>query len=180
MQMVREFRPTIIFLAKFIGIYLIGNFLYGLYVSSYRPAPDPVTKMVTAQSAFVLDMFGYETQTANHPTKPTTRIDLGDRHIISVYEGCNGLNVMIIFIAFVVSFGSWHKKMWWFIPTGILLIHLANLARLAFLFEVTVSYPGYLYFTHKYLFTAIIYAMVVALWIAWVIIIRPKNQANAN
>jgi exosortase family protein XrtF len=172
---VREFKPTILFLFKFIIIYLVGNFLYGIYVSSFRPKPDPITSAVTTQTSTVLNAFGFETSWVNNPSKPTTQIDMGRRHILAVYEGCNGLNVMVIFVAFVLSFGQIQKRVLWFLPLGLVLIHLSNLGRLILLFVVTTTFPRYFYFTHKYLFTAAIYVMVLLLWIWWVRMVMKKQ-----
>jgi exosortase family protein XrtF len=85
-----------------------------------------------------------------------------------VYEGCNGLNVMIIFVAFLVAFGPIGRTLAWFIPLGLFIIHLVNLARIGLLFWVSLYMPKYMYFTHKYFFTAILYVVVFVLWIWWV------------
>jgi exosortase family protein XrtF len=172
-----EFRPTIFFLGKFIGLYLAGNLLYGIYVTSFRPQPDPVTRWVTQNSAFILTTVGWPVKTRDYERKPTTLILYGDRSILSVYEGCNGLNTMIIFVAFLVAFGPLGKKLLWFIPMGLLIIHLVNLVRITVLFFVAVYYPDAMYFIHKYIFTAILYIVIFILWIWWVkrfAIIRAK------
>jgi exosortase/archaeosortase family protein len=75
---------------------------------------------------------------------------------------------MIIFVAFLVAFGPMRKALLWFIPVGLLIIHGINLARIALLFWVSLYMPDFMYFTHKYLFTAILYVVVFLLWIGWV------------
>jgi exosortase family protein XrtF len=165
---IHEFRHTILFLVKFIAIYLIGNLLYGFYVTSYKPKPDPATRIVSQHTAVVLDICGSPAIAADDVRKATTNIIFNDRAILAVYEGCNGLNTMIIFVAFVFAFGPVSRTMLWFVPLGLAIIHLANLARITMLFYVTVHMPRYLYFTHKYLFTAILYLVIFLLWIWWV------------
>jgi exosortase family protein XrtF len=168
MSMLQEFKPTIFFLLKFVGIYIVGNLAYGLYVSSYSPRVDPLTQEVTEQTASCLQITGWEVEVENRSSKPTTYIEFNDQSIVSVYEGCNGVNTMIIFVAFIISLGHLNKRMLWFIPLGLVLIHMANLARIGLLFLVTIKLPNYVYFTHKYLFTAIIYGVVFVLWLWWV------------
>lgn len=171
----REFRPTIFFLGKFLGIYLAGNLLYGWFITAYYPEPDPVTIAVTRHSAGILDLF-----TPAHPvvhmTKPTVSIYGTDRSVVSVYEGCSGLNVAIIYMAFLVAFGPLSMRLLWFAPLGLVIIHIANLLRIVLLFVVASRLPGYLYFTHKYLFTAFIYIVVFILWFVWVRMHKPKTQ----
>ena len=75
---------------------------------------------------------------------------------------------MIIFVAFLVAFGPMGKRLWIFALVGILIIHLMNLARISLLFWVVLYLPGFVYFMHKYLFTAVLFIIVFALWIVWV------------
>jgi exosortase family protein XrtF len=164
----QEFKPSILFLGKFLGIYLVANLLYGLYVQSYGPGPDPITDVVTQNSAWVLRTLGTEATAVALEHKPYVLIEFDGREIVSVFEGCNGINVVIIFVAFIVAFSRPSKKWLWFIPLGLVVIHGFNLGRIGLLFYVTQHFPGYLYFTHKYLFTAIIYVAVIILWYFWV------------
>lgn len=164
----REFLPTLKFLGWFLGIYIGGNLVYGIYINSYGRHSDPVTVWVTEQCVAILSGAGWECEAYQQPTRPTTSIVYNGKSIVSVYEGCNGLNVIIIFLSFLLAFGPYVRAMWWFIGSGILIIHLANLARIILLFYVTLHFPGWLYFTHKYLFTAIIYAVVFLMWLLWV------------
>lgn len=165
---IKEFMPTILFLVKFIGIYVVANLLYGAYVTAYEPHPDPVTRWVTDHTTVALRGCGWTTTTLDSETKPTTQVVYEGRSILAVYEGCNGINVMIIFVAFLVAFGPISKVLWWFIPLGLFILHLANLSRIVLLFWVSLYLPDFMYFTHKYFFTAILYVVVFVLWIWWV------------
>lgn len=175
-NLLREFKPAILFLAKFMVIYLLGNLLYGWYITYWYPAVDPVTSWVTNQSAGILDLFGWETSTYNHIVKPTTYIVHNQKSVIAVYEGCNGLNVVVVFLAFLFAFGPISKKLFWFVPLGIIVIHLSNLARIILLFLVSIQLPDFLYFTHKYLFTAFIFFFVFLLWFWWVLKLSKSRE----
>ncbi len=178
--MIKEFKPTILFLVKFMAIYLVGNLIYGWWITDWYPQPDPMTTWVTEQSAMVLNVFGYETTVHDYPDKPTTYLAWDAKGVVSVYEGCNGLNVVIVFLAFLFAFGPFNKQMFWFAPLGLLVIHIANLARVVLLFLVTIHMPDVLYFTHKYLFTAFIYLFVFLLWIAWVVKLAKPSDNEAS
>jgi exosortase family protein XrtF len=165
---IKEFRPTIVFLGWFIGLYLIGNLLYGIYVTSFKPGPDPVTRWVTENSGFILKACGWPVKVSDYPGKSTTVIWHEGRAVLSVYEGCNGINTMIIFVVFLIAFGPIDRKLIWFIPLGLIIIHLMNLLRITFLFFIAEYYPGAMYFIHKYVFTGILYIVIFVLWILWV------------
>lgn len=164
----QEFKPTIFFLIKFLGLYVSLNLVYGVYVTSFEPAPDPVTHIASKHTAKIMSRLGWPSSAIDYPQKPSVAIRHNAKTIVSVYEGCNGLNVMIVFVAFVFSFGSPRKSLFWFVPLGLIFLYLINIIRIGLLFLVSLKLPHFLYFTHKYLFTAIIYLFVMLLWWYWI------------
>lgn len=175
-----EFKPTILFLVKFLGLYLIGNLLYGLYITSFNPRPDPVTHVVSEQTAELLNVCGYSVVSQDRQNKATTDILYMDSIVLSVFEGCNGINTMIIFLAFLFAFGPISKPLLWFAPLGLIMIHITNLLRISLLFFVTQYLPSAMYFTHKYFFTAILYVLIFGLWIWWVRRYANSKTAHAS
>ncbi|MBT1709604.1 exosortase family protein XrtF [Fulvivirgaceae bacterium PWU5] len=163
-----EFRPTIFFLLRFVGLYVLTNMLYGVYITAYHPKPDPITHTVTVQTAAVLRATGWNVTTEDHYRQPITNLTFEKQAILAVYEGCSGVNAMLMFLAFIVAFGPWRKQMLWFIPMGIVVVHLMNLVRISLLFFVSRFLPDAMYFVHKYLFTAFLYAVIFGLWLIWI------------
>ncbi|GAA5036807.1 exosortase/archaeosortase family protein [Marivirga lumbricoides] len=174
MSIYQDFKPSILFLAKFIGLYIVLNVLYGFYLELSKGEADLMTRWVTEQSAEILSWYNNGISTGPKDDLKSVYIFKGERAVLSVYEGCNGLNVMIIFISFLMAYGTISKKMFWFIPAGLLTIHLFNLARIVLLYHVTLSMPDFLYFSHKYLFTAFIYIAVFLSWALWIFKINDK------
>ena len=175
----KEFRPALRFLFIFVGLYLAGNIIYGLWIESFLELPDPATKAVTVQTSAILNRLGYTTTVQENTQGPTVFLSNEVKIVLNVFEGCNGINVMIVFVAFLAAFGGSGKKLAWFLPGGIVLIHLSNLIRLILLYVVAVGYQRYFYYVHKYIFTAAIYIMVFALWIIWVKINGRPKEAKA-
>ncbi|MBX2963376.1 MAG: exosortase family protein XrtF [Cyclobacteriaceae bacterium] len=165
--MINEFKPALRFLGIFVGLYLALNLLYGWWIEQYDRA-DPATVFVTNQSAVLLNVFGEDTYTKPKLNTRTISIYKGSRIVVNVFEGCNGINVAIVFVAFMAAFGGDRKKMLWFIPLGLALIHVANLFRVSGLFLVAEYFQQYFYYIHKYAFTASIYVMVFLLWWIWI------------
>lgn len=175
-DLIRKYRSALVFVLKFVAFYIILNLIYGFYVEFFRPNPDPVTYVVSAQTSTLLNWLGNETYYFKSDSQPNVIIGTQqDGSILSVYEGCNGINVFIVFLSFLIAF-RWNSKLFWFVPLGIFLIHLANLLRIGLLFFVSTKLPDYLYFTHKYLFTAFIFVIVFVLWYWWLRkgVISPK------
>jgi len=178
---VREFKPTIIFLVKFFAIYFGFSFLYGYFISNYDtsdpPLLDPITRFVTVNCTNTAALMGYAPEIVqddhlNREVLPEQTYDsvwLDDIYAISVEEGCNGINIMIIFVAFIVAFGGKLVNMLIFIPSGLVLIHLANIGRLLVLSLLNVEWGGRAFhFFHKYGFTAVLYVVIILLWYLWV------------
>lgn len=178
MSLLKDFKPSLFFLARFLGIYLLGNILYGVYVESFGDFPDPITHLVSRQTSVTLNGLHEETTAIVNTQGPTVFIQTPERSVLNIFEGCNGVNVMIVFIAFMVAFGGPVKKMLWFIPAGLLIIHLFNILRLVLLYYTDLYYEEWFYYFHKYLFTAILYIVVFILWAVWIMkIVQRKGNA---
>lgn len=163
-----EFKPALRFLGIFLGSYFILNLIYGVWIESLGNSPDAMTYWVSHQTGKILEIFGYEATAVLNETGPTVRLMNNQQLVLSVFEGCNGINVFIVFFSFMIAFGGPIKRMAWFIPLGLFLIHLTNLLRILFLYWLAELESSYFYYVHKYLFTAVIYAVVFALWWIWI------------
>lgn len=173
----KAYRPALFFILRFVGLYLVANTLYGLYVNSALPGADVFTKVVATQTAWILSQVDEPVQASVTTTSAYVSLlnakDLG----VSVYEGCNGANVFIVYLSFLVAYVGPFMLWLRFAAIGLVLVHLINLVRVSLLFEVAIYFPDQLYLFHKYLFTAIIYCLVFALWFVWVNAVK-KAQAD--
>ncbi len=166
--MLEQYKPSLFFLAKFLGLYFVLNILYGFYFESFSPIADPITYFVVDNTISFLGLFYNGLDFEYYPSDQLVWMALDKDIILNAYEGCNGVNVMILFLSFIIAYKGELKSTVWFILMGILIIHLSNILRIAILFVVAERYQAYLYFTHKYLFTGIIYSAVFFLWFLWV------------
>ena len=168
--MIKEFKPALLFLFKFLSIYILGNIAYGIYINHYYPQSDPVTQLISNQVSAIISGAGTPVQTMPSPDKATISLieTSTNRTIVNVFEGCNGINVVIVFLAFLVAYQGTLKRTFIFAMTGLFVIHIFNLARIILLFQQAKNHSPYFYYIHKYLFTAILYFVVVVLWWLWV------------
>lgn len=164
-----EYKPALTFLAKFLAVYFVGNILYAMFIEHQGNRPDVITISTTAQTATCLSLAGFETTHRPNLYEPTVSLMSNNLAVVNVYEGCNGVNVMIVFVAFVFAFGGNNIQMTWFIPLGILIIHAFNLCRIVLLYFLATYSSEYFYYFHKFFFTAILYSVVFGLWLLWVL-----------
>lgn len=166
--LVTEYKPAILFLIRFLGIYILGNVLYGLWITSYGSLADPVTQFVTHHSAVLLRVIGFDAETLNSTVRASVSLTLDGKAVVNVFEGCNAINVSILFVAFLVAYkGKWVTTLLYAI-LGLVAIYVFNLIRVSGLFLVAKFYPDHLYYMHKFVFTGVIYAFVFGLWFLWV------------
>lgn len=165
--MIKEFRYALRFLGIFLGLYLVLNFIYGWWVESFEQA-DPITWVSTRQAAWILQMKGEEVMVKHKENSRSVSLIREGDIVLNVFEGCNGVNVAIVFFAFIAAFGGRFLNFIWFVPLGLSIIYLANLGRLTGLYLVALNLPRYFYYIHKYAFTASIYIVVILLWLWWI------------
>jgi exosortase family protein XrtF len=193
---VRAFRPAILFLVKFFLIFFLGTGAYGWYVKQSQPHVDGMTRLVTYQLVYLLELKEPGIQikerlntfqkqmTLSEPWQGVgaalSLYTAGREPIVSVFEGCNGLAIMILYLAFLVAFGGPLKPMIAFIFGGLAFIHLVNLLRIFGLSIISLDIPEWLFFTHKYLFTAVIYLAILGIWYVWVSRFAFSKHAKAD
>jgi exosortase family protein XrtF len=166
--MIKEYREAILFLVKYVIIYLVLNTIYSYYVKIHAPYADPLTIIVTQHTQALLSLFdpgvSYHTE-AGSPNVPVTR---SGKTVMMVYEGCNSVNVMIVFVAFIISFKGPIKLFIRYFVLGLLAVYLINLFRLVGLYAVALHFAEGFYFFHKFFFTGVIYLVVFLIWYYWV------------
>ena len=87
---------------------------------------------------------------------------------IGINESCSGLKPILQFILLLLIFpGPWKHKAW-FIPMGVVIVHLTNLFRISGLAVVTITIPQYWDFAHDNLFRPFFYVVIFFLWVWWV------------
>jgi exosortase/archaeosortase family protein len=93
---------------------------------------------------------------------------LANNGYISINQSCSGLKIFFQFIVLMVLFpGPWKHKLW-YIPAGLVVIHITNIFRIVGLAQVTISFPQYWHFSHDYFFRPLFYVVIFTMWVIWV------------
>lgn len=174
----KAYRHALFFLVVFIGLYLLLNTIYGFYIKAYYPITDPLTVMVSRQVVTLLSWFYEDISLQVSPQLAYCTLQHKGFEVINVFEGCNGVNVMIVYLVFLLAFSGKLKSTLSFLLAGIALLYLVNILRVMLLFQVSLHFPQQLYFFHKYLFTGILYLVVFTLWYAWVKRVRREKTTT--
>jgi exosortase family protein XrtF len=173
---------------------IMGTIILGIWKTAYtfwlepqRILDAPLTNLVATQTVQIMQIIW---PGGNYELKYTSTKHKGDgnamvEHVyllkdnkitISIADNCNGLELMVLYAAFIVCMpGSWKRKLI-FILAGIPLLHLANLARCMGLVGMHLQWPGYFDFAHHYLFKIMVYAISFLLWVWYLRPITHKQK----
>lgn len=124
-------------------------------------------ELVASNSVQLLQLFGTDYEVQNYAGK-LHAIGFGNSGILRVESGCDGVDLLALYLAFALAFpGPWKHKAW-YIPLGLILIHLFNVVRVAALVVIASYSVEVMEFNHKYTFLILVYSFVFLLWYFWI------------
>ena len=150
--------------ALFTGWYL----LYSLLLKPNGALDHWVIDQVIAWATAILRILGYRLIPEPANVEQIRTIGVEGGHLLWIGDPCNGVGLFAVFSLFIIAYpGPWRHKLW-FIPLGVITIHLINAIRVAALcIVVTIDYE-LLNFNHDYTFYVVVYGWVFLLWYIWV------------
>lgn len=155
-------------LLKFIAILAIVGIAY---LGAFYFYPEAIhlffEEFVTKQAVIFLQNLGYPAELSNFAGK-LNAINLSNSPVLRVESGCDGVDLLALYLAFALAFpGPWKHKAW-YIPLGLILIHLFNVVRVAALVVIASYSVEVMEFNHKYTFLILVYSFVFLLWYFWI------------
>lgn len=159
--------PRIKFIVLVSALYLSLFMIYELWLKKYTLFDEYVIRIIIQNAEEVLKRLDFN-------TFKTT--DLNDFQVIGIHgsigvwvgKACDAVSLFIIFSVFVLAFPGKQKDKWWFVPFGIITIHIINVLRVVALAIITYYAPEWLEFNHTYTFTFLVYSYIFLLWMWWV------------
>lgn len=147
--------------------YLIIFLVYDLVLKRYSLLDEYVIRIIIENADSIL-------RRLNFKTFKTT--DINDFQVIGIHgsigvwvgKACDAISLFIVFSVFILAFPGNQRDKWWFVPFGILTIHIINVLRVVGLTIITYYAPEWLEFNHTYTFTFLVYVYIFALWVWWV------------
>ncbi len=147
----------------YLGLYFFYEFVIVPKTNLDEIIIDNLVKLTEG----ALKLFGYEL--IQYPDELyKNRVGIANSSGVYIGEPCNGFVLFILFLSFIAAFTGPIKHKLWFIPVGIILIHLINFLRVIALVLILRSHPDWLSFNHDYTFTIVVYSFVFLLWWIWI------------
>lgn len=176
--MLKDFKPVLGILLRFIIIYLVLLFAYQFFLNSFQnEGLDPFSRMIAKQVRNIQNLMGFQTQLYDDIKGEQIYFYVRDQYTTRMVEGCNAISVMILFVSFVFAFYK-GKKTFVFVILGLVLLYIINALRIAGLNIVILNHKGYGKIAHDYIFPAVIYGTVVMLWLIWIKFFALKHEKH--
>ena len=167
-----EFKFLILFIPLIIVWFSFYHYLYKIekFLFFQFNSLTEFSKLLSYQSNFILSIFNIDTSIEIHGDMVVTKIlNYPFNHGVWIGEPCNGVKIFGLFTIFIISFnGSWTNKLW-YIPLGILILHLFNIVRISILTYISAVDPFILDFNHNITFQLITYSAMLGLWYLWIL-----------
>jgi exosortase H (IPTLxxWG-CTERM-specific) len=133
-------------------------------VLALRPVNDrvvnPYTTLVAHEARLVLNLFGEGAIVSG-------QVLSSPRFSVAIFNGCNGLEAILIFVSGVVAFpASWRRKLAG-IVVGFLAIQAFNVVRVVSLFYVGALRPRWFSVSHVFIWQSLVIVFGVVLWLVW-------------
>lgn len=118
---------------------------------------------------FVKHIIGYDIKTSSNT------LYFPNNGYITVEGSCSGLKQFYEWVMLMLLFpGPWKHKLW-YIPLGIIVIHIENILRIIILSVVLMHWPDHWDFIHMWIMRPIFYVVIFLLWLIWEEKFRSKN-----
>jgi exosortase family protein XrtF len=177
------------FILRAVAILVAWKLLYLLLLLPHRILDKPLSHVVGQGTVWLLNTCTHSADytqkgqigvipTDNGPAAaPLENIYFHKWNVVSIEDSCNGLELMVLYIGFIVCMPALFKRKLVFAIGGTLLIYVINVIRCAGVAYIIIYYPKYADFAHHYVFTFIVYGLIIGLWL---IFVKKLNVADAK
>tara|TARA_B100000989_G_scaffold236738_1_gene183641 strand:- start:14323 stop:14892 length:570 start_codon:yes stop_codon:yes gene_type:complete len=180
----RELRrtPTFRFFVVAFAGYVLWSLAYEQILKPQTMLDEMVIEHMVSSTERAFEVVGWPVGTYPQPSTHRDRVGMAGHAGVQIGAPCDGVALFALFCIFILAFPGTFLRKLWFIPSGMALLHLANIARVVMLARIQATAPEWLEFNHDYTFTVLIYGLVFALWYLWTIWGMPnkRNKTGAS
>jgi exosortase/archaeosortase family protein len=158
----------------FIKLAVLAAVWQSCYIFLLKPIRIPdkwITNIITAGSALLIKAFFSISKAVSWTpvaNQPAAVVQENGKNILLILDGCNGLDLMLIYLAFIILLPYPLKRKIIFGSAGIFVILLSNIIRCVALYWIYVHYNKSFDFNHHYVFTILMYLVIFAGWLLFI------------
>ena len=156
-----RYRPALVFGAKMVACYVLWDV-------AYRQGLGPDGRLDAWLSAHVVQASGGVLRLLGYPVFAEGRIvGIEGMPGLLIVDGCNGLAPIGLFAGFVLAYPGRMLRRVSFLPAGMLVVCLCNVARVVLLALLQRHWEAGFDFVHDLGASAIFYGVIFVLWVVW-------------
>ncbi|MBV8326823.1 exosortase family protein XrtF [Chryseobacterium sp.] len=176
--MLKDFKPVLGILLRFIIIYLVLLFAYQFYLNHSKDTGlDSFSRLIARQVCLIQNGLHYPTELYDDAKNEQVWFYVKEQYTTRMVEGCNAISVAILFVSFVFAFYK-GVQTFIFVGVGLVTLYIMNLLRIVGLNLVMAEHKEYGIMFHDFIFPAVIYGSVVLLWLIWIKFFALKNEKS--
>ena len=165
------------FIFKAFAILVIWKVLYLAFLLPNRILDKPLTYSVGVATTWLLNIYtgstDYSTRSEvskvatdqGYTSMPLQKIFFHQNNVVSIEDGCNALELFVLYAGFIICMPARVLRKTLFIVGGIIAIYITNVIRCAGVAYIILYHPRYADFAHHYVFTFVVYGLIIALWL---------------
>jgi len=173
-----------LFLGKALLFFIVWKLIFNFFLSESKILDYPLTTHVAEASTFLLNhsllLSNFTTERViaewDGILEEASEIFHNGDLVLYIGDACNGLELFVLYIGFIVCMPAKFRRKVKYIIIGILILDLVNILRCCGLIYLTEYFHQYFDFAHKYLFKIIIYAATFLMWIVFSRKLSLKNE----
>ena len=181
--------PIRLFLGKALLFFIAWKVIYGVFLLDSNTIDNVLTNHVGTSSVYVLNnltpMSGFiakeeiysEVLAGETEEHLSSAIYHNGYKVLDIAQACNGLELLVLYIGFIVCMPSNIKRKLLYIGIGILLLDSVNILRCVGLIYLREYFHAYFEFAHHYIFKIMIYSATFLIWVRFSRKIQLKNES---
>ncbi len=159
------------FVVRALLLFIGWKLLYHLLLERIGIPDQQLTAAVQTGTIKLLQPF------FNSVTAQDTSVIIDGVKSVNIAPECNGLELIVLYIGFILCIPSNWKRMLSFAVVGSIVIYILNLIRTALLAVMYYQSHSMTEFAHHYAFKIVIYVVV---FIGWLLYVRKKKADDAT
>lgn len=168
------FKDVAIFMIILVIFHVLWRTFIGdiLTVDFIRNSANWLARQVYLEAAWFLSVTGvnvtaFDELTISGGLKQNVFFYAENSGFVYVNLSCSGLKQFYQWFFLILLYpGPWKQKLW-FIPVGILIVHLVNVFRIIAMVFVTMLIPQHWDFVHDWVLRPFFYVVMFFLWVWW-------------
>ena len=149
-------------------LYISWETVYQFWIHPNQTIELLLVRNLTWFCESILSLLGYGLIPTVFLDENVRTLGIDGSHGVFIADSCAGLPLLALFAGFILAYPGPISKKLWFIPLGLVTVHLINVVRIVALCLLANHAPELLDFNHHYTFTITVYACIFLLWVIWV------------